>query len=123
MLSIPGSGGRGKACGRRSRSTHMSMSEFEKQFHSEGDNLFSLTITEPSLPADFNEEDVAFAQELLQLFSPEKVELPRFFVTTLLYPEDPRHTALDHGVAQNTTARVLRSLKPQRRLVSQHPSE
>src|SRR6266566_4915202 len=94
MLSIPGSGGHGKACGRRSRSTHMSMSEFEEQFHSEGDNLFSLSITEPSLPADFSEEDVAFAQELSQLFSPEKEELPPFFVQTLLEAEDPRYIPL-----------------------------
>ena len=100
----------------------MSMSEFEKQFHSEGDNLFSLSITEPSLPADFNEEDVAFAQELSQLFSPEKEELPPFFVQTLFEAEDPRYTPLDHGFAQKTSARVFRSLKLRRRLFSQQRS-
>ena len=100
----------------------MSMSEFEKQFHSEGDNLFSLSITEPSLPTDFSEEDVAFAQELSQLFSPEKEELPPFFVQTLLEAEDPRYIPLDHEFAQKTSARVFRSLKLRRRLFSQQRS-
>src|SRR5437588_558530 len=100
----------------------MSMSEFEKHVDREGDDLSSLFITEVPLPADFSEDDVAFAQELSQLFSPEEEVLPPFFAQTLLAAEDPRYVALDHGFAQKTSARVFRSLKLRRRLFSQQRS-
>src|SRR5437588_12379096 len=100
----------------------MSMSEFEKHVDREGDDLSSLFITEVPLPADFSEDDVAFAQELSQLFSPEEEVLPPFFSQTLLAGEDPRYVALDHGFAQKTCARVFRSLKLCSRLFSHQRS-
>lgn len=100
----------------------MSMSEFEKHLQSEGDNPFSLSITGASLPDDFSEDDIAFAQELSQLFSPEEEMLPPFFVQTLLEADDPRLVPLDHGFAHKTSARVFRSLKLRRSLFSQERS-
>lgn len=99
----------------------MSMSEYENQNHKEWDNLFPSTI-EPGLPADFSEEDVAFAQELGTLFSAPDEILPPYYAQTLLQAEDPRYSVVDHAFAQKTRARVFRALKLRRRLFFRRPS-
>jgi len=93
----------------------MSMSEYEKENHSEWDNLFPSTL-EPGLPADFSEEDALFAQELGTLFSAPDEILPPYYAQTLLQAEDPRYSVIDNAFAQRTSARVFRSLKLRRRL-------
>src|SRR5258706_6957594 len=121
MLLIPGSGERGKAYARRSRSTHMSMSEFDAQMNSGEEDLAS-SCQKPGLPPDFSEEDLAFAQELNALFSPEEEELPPYFVQTLLQAEDPRFRPVEHGFEKKTSVRVFHSLKLRRSLFDCHRS-
>src|SRR5215469_7237271 len=116
MLSIHGSGERGKAYARRSRSTHMSTSEFEGQLNSDGDAISPLHKQEHPIPADFGEEDLAFAEELNALFSPRDEELPPYFVQTLLEFEDPRYYPVESGFEKKTSVRVFRNLKLRRRL-------
>lgn len=98
----------------------MSMSEYENQKHqnhNESDNL-SLSAIEPTLPDDFSEEDIDFAQELSTLFSAQDEVLPPYYAQTLLQAEDPRYTVVDQAFAQKTRARVFRALKLRRRLFS-----
>src|SRR6185312_3975519 len=102
MLLIPGSGGRAKAYARRSRSTHMSMSEFDTKMNSGEDDFHSSFDHKQALPPDFSEEDLAFAQELNTLFSPEQEDLPPYFVQTLLQAEDPRFRPVEHGFEKKT---------------------
>src|SRR5579885_2651103 len=116
MLLIPGSGARGKAYARRSRSTHMSMSEFEKQMNREDDDSIPCLLRKEAIPLDFSEEDLAFAQELNALFSAEQEELPPFFVQTLLQAEDPRFRPVEYGFERKTSARVFRRLHLRRHL-------
>ena len=94
----------------------MNMSEFDNRKSNDGENEPSLRAMQTSLPADFSEDDLEFAQELGVLFSPEDEELPPYFVQTLLAAEDPRYLPVDHRFAQKTSARVFRSLKLRRRL-------
>lgn len=96
----------------------MSMSEFEKHMNSEHewDEQRSPSLTEQPVPADFSEEELAFALELNTLFSPEEEELPPYYVQTLLEAEDTRFHAVDNHFVQRTHARVFRSLKLRRRL-------
>src|SRR5260370_11660339 len=116
MLLIRGSGERGKAYVRRSRSTHMSMSEFEGQLNNDGDAISSLHKQEHAIPADFGEEDLAFVEELNALFSPEEEELPPYFAQTLLESEDPRFYPVEPDFEKKTSVRVFRDLKLRRPL-------
>src|SRR5437764_5019033 len=119
MQLIHASGERGKAYVRRSRSTHMSMSEFEIELNRWEDDSLRLSMQERTLPSDFSVEDVAFAQELEGLFAIAEEETPPYFVQTLLEPEDPRFQVVEHGFEHKTSARVFRRLKLKRRLF--HP--
>src|SRR5947209_18023498 len=119
MQLIHASGERGKAYVRRSRSTHMSMSEFEKELNRWEDDAPRLSMQERALPSDFSMEDVAFAQELETLFAINEEEVPPYFVQTLLEPEDPRFQVVEHGFEHKTSARVFRRLKLKRQLF--HP--
>src|SRR5258708_16248337 len=118
MLSIHDSGGRGKACAMPSRSTYMSMSEFEKQQNIPGRACSSDSIQGHPFPADFTEEDFAFAAELHAHFSPEEEDLPPYYVQTLLDVDDQRFVLVERGFEQRTTAHVFRRLKLRRRLFS-----
>lgn len=95
----------------------MNMSEFNNLNNDEEqEHNSALRATPTSLPADFSEDDLDFAQELSALFSPQDEELPPYFVQTLLAAEDPRYLPVDHRFVQKTSARVFRSLKLRRRL-------
>src|SRR5947209_6879731 len=121
MLLIRGSGERGKACVRRSRSMHMSMSEFDKQQNTKREDFSSLSTQ--GLPDDFSDEDLAFAQELDTLFALDEEELPPYFVQTLLDSEESHFQPIEHGVEHKTQARVFRRFILRRLLVfSQRPS-
>lgn len=94
----------------------MSMSEFDRQLNSESDDLFSHSPLEQQIPTDFGEEDLDFAQELNTIFSPEKEELPPYFVQTLLASEASLYQPVESGFEHKTSARVFRRLKLRRRL-------
>ena len=91
----------------------MSMNEFERQLNNEGDDF---PVRGQTVPTDFSEEDVAFAQELNSLFASGKEELPPYLVQTLLESEDARFRVVDHGFEHKTRARVFRRLKLRRHL-------
>lgn len=94
----------------------MNMSEFNNQNNDEQGEAFSLRTRHVSLPDDFSEDDLEFAQELNMLFSLEDEELPPYFAQTLMAAEDPRSLPAEEGFAQKTSARVFRSLRLRRRL-------
>ncbi len=94
----------------------MSMSEFDRQLYGESDDLFSLSTLEQEIPTDFGEEDLVFAQELNTIFSPEKEELPPYFVQTLLASEESLYHPVESGFEHKTRARVFRRLKLRRPL-------
>ncbi len=94
----------------------MSMSEFDRQLNTWEGDLSTLSTQGHDLPADFSEEDIAFAQELDTLFAPHKEEIPPYFVQTLLESDDPRFQPVEHGFEYKTRARVLRRLKLTHRL-------
>jgi hypothetical protein len=94
----------------------MSMSEFDRQLNGESYDMFSLSALEQEIPTDFGEEDLVFAQELNAIFSPEKEELPPFFVQTLLASEESLFQPVESGLEHKTRARVFRRLKLRRRL-------
>ncbi len=94
----------------------MSMSEFNRQLNSENDDSFSLSALEQAIPTDFGEEDLVFARELNTIFSPEKEELPPYFVQTLLASEEALFQPVESGFEHKTRARVFRRLKLRRRL-------
>src|SRR5437667_11887899 len=96
---------------------HMSMSEFEEQLNNAWEKDFSsFPMQEQVVPADFSNEEIAFAQELDSLFSVHEEEVPPYFVQTLLESEDPRFQAIEHGFEYKTRARVFRRLKLRRSL-------
>jgi hypothetical protein len=98
------------------------MSESKKYYNDEEPEPASLSARE-CLPGDFSEEEVAFAQELDELFSTETEEMPPLFVQTLLAAEDPRLRIAEHGFELKTRARVFRELHLNRRLFRpQRPS-
>src|SRR5260370_18175943 len=107
MLLIRGSGERGKAYVRRSRSTHMSMSEFEGQLNNDGDAISSLHKQEHAIPADFGEEDLAFVEELNAHFSPYEASFHPYGSRTLLESDVPRFYPVEHGLETITSARVF----------------
>lgn len=97
----------------------MSMSEFEgRQYDGLENDLshFSLSMQDKGIPDDFSEDDLAFAQELGELFSLDKEEIPPYFVQTLLESENPRFQPVEHGFEHKTRVRVFRRLKLRRRL-------
>ncbi|MBV9710480.1 MAG: hypothetical protein JO011_06155 [Ktedonobacteraceae bacterium] len=94
----------------------MSTSEFEEQPSGKENDLSLLSLREKRLPDDFSQEDMAFAQELESLFSPQDEEVPPYFVQTLLEPEHPRFLIVEQGFEQKTYARVFRRLNLRRRL-------
>lgn len=100
----------------------MNMSEFDNQKNNDQENEPSLRAIQTSLPADFSEDDLEFAQELGVLFAPEDEELPPYFVQTLMAAEDPHYLPVDHHFAQKTSARVFRSLRLRRHLFPARPS-
>ncbi|HEX6483406.1 MAG TPA: hypothetical protein VF043_31555 [Ktedonobacteraceae bacterium] len=98
----------------------MSMSEFDTHMN-RGDEDFNSSFDQlQAIPPDFSEEDLAFAQELNTLFSPEQEELPPYFVQTLLQAEDPRFRPVEYGFEKKTSARVFRRLRLRRRLFNAH---
>ena len=94
----------------------MSTSEFDEQASGKENDLFPLSLREKGLPCDFSEEDMAFAQELESLFSPQDEEVPPYFVQTLLEPDHPRFKVVEQGFELKTCAHVLRRLKLHRRI-------
>src|SRR5690348_17531680 len=95
---------------------HMSMNEFDQELNNEGNDNFSLTVTEQEVPSDFGEDDLIFARELNSIFSPEQEELPPYFVQTLMASEDQLFRPVEPGFEHKTRARVFRRLKLRRRL-------
>ncbi len=100
----------------------MSMSESDRQYDDvESEPPF--LAEENMFPADFSEEDAAFANALDSLFSLESEEIPPLFVQTLLASEDPRLQVVENGFELKVRARVFRQLNLNRRLFhSQRPS-
>ena len=92
----------------------MSMSEFDKQPNTKRENFSSLSTHD--LPADFSDDDVAFAQELDELFALPEEDIPPYYVQTLLDSEEPRFQPVEQGFELKTRARVFRRLKLRRRL-------
>ena len=101
----------------------MSMSEFERQENTEGDESFPVAIRRLTTPPnDFTEEDLAFARELNALFSLEEENLPPYYVQTLLDVDDQRFEPVPREFEHKTSARVFRRLKLRRRLFYTHVS-
>ncbi len=94
----------------------MNMSESNNRKNHEREDPSSLRAIHTSLPADFSEDDLEFAQELSVLFSPQDEELPPYYAQTLMAAEDPRYQPADQNFTLKTSARVFRSLHLRRRL-------
>ena len=94
----------------------MSMNEYDQELNNEGNDNFSLTVTDQEVPSDFGEDDLVFARELNSIFSPEQEELPPYFVQTLLASEDQLFRPVEPGFEHKTRARVFRRLKLHRKL-------
>lgn len=97
----------------------MSLSEYEghRNFWENDDEEPSSSLDDHGhLPADFDEEEIRFAQELEILFSPQTEELPPYFVQTLLESDDQRFRPAEDGLEQRVQAHVFRRLKLRRRL-------
>ena len=94
-----------------------SMNEFDRILPSEGDDQIPLFTQGYPLPADFNEEDLAFVEELYTLFAPEEEELTPYDAQTFLASTDPRYFPVEPGFEQKTSARVFQRLKLRRRLL------
>src|ERR1051326_7334143 len=105
-----------------SRSMHMSMSVSERRLggadNTDNENDLD-SLSSISLPGDFSEEELDFAQELNALFPVDKEVLPPLFVQTPLEADDPRYQPAHDNLAQRTYVRVCRDLKLNRRLY--HP--
>jgi len=94
----------------------MSTSEFENEWEDQHSDSSLLLRQELGLPEDFTDEDVAFAQEMKILFSPDKEEMPPYYVQTLLDAENPKFQPVEHGLEYKTQVRVFRRLKLRRHL-------
>lgn len=94
----------------------MNMSEFDKQKNNDEEPRASFSNLRSALPTDFSEDDLDFARELSELFSPEEEELPPYYAQTLLESENPRYLPVDTAFTHKTRARVFRSLNLRRRL-------
>lgn len=95
----------------------MRMSEFERP-----ENEPSFAAYNASMPADFTEEDLAFAAELHALFPPDEESLPPYYVQTLLDVNDQRFDPVVRGFEYKTSAHVFRRLKLRRRIFRAHLS-
>jgi hypothetical protein len=97
----------------------MSMSESERRpggaDNTDNENDLDC-LSSISLPGDFSEEELDFAQELNALFPVDEEVLPPLFVQTLLEADDPRYQPAHEDLAQRTYVRVCRDLKLKRRL-------
>jgi hypothetical protein len=99
----------------------MSMSEFD-ELPPEGEEelpFHSLSKPGKPIPEDFSEEDIAFAQELGALFSPDQEEVPPYFVQTLLQAESECFRPPETGFEHRTRANVFRQLELRRPLFPQ----
>ncbi len=94
----------------------MSTSEFENEWEDQHSDSSLLLRQELGLPEDFTDEDVTFAQEMKTLFSPDKEEMPPYYVQTLLDAENSKFQPVEHGLEYKTQARVFRRLKLRRHL-------
>ena len=94
----------------------MSMSEFERQPNAWDRDFSTLSMQGHDLPADFSDDDMAFAQELDELFALPEEDIPPYYVQTLLDSEEPRFQPVEQGFELKTRARVFRRLKLRRRL-------
>jgi hypothetical protein len=94
----------------------MSMSEFEGQLNTWDSDFSTLSTQGHDLPADFSDEDMAFAEELDELFVLHEEDIPPYYVQTLLDSEEPRFQPVEPGFELKTRARVFRRLKLKRRL-------
>jgi len=94
----------------------MNMSEFDGQMNKEDTWPSSISLSGHTVPDDFSDEDVAFAQELGSLFDVEQENLPPYFVQTLLDSENPRFSPAERGFEHKARVRVFRRLKLHRRL-------
>lgn len=94
----------------------MNMSEFDGQLNKEDAWPSSISLSGHTVPDDFSDEDVAFAQELGSLFDVEQENLPPYFVQTLLDSENPRFSPVERGFEHKARVRVFRRLKLRRRL-------
>jgi hypothetical protein len=94
----------------------MSMNEFDQEQNNENNDMLSCAVPEQKVPPDFGEDDLVFAHELNSIFSPEREELPPYFVQTLLASEDQLFRPVDPRFEHKTRARVFRRLKLHRRL-------
>jgi hypothetical protein len=99
----------------------MSTSEFEGEENSVEDEFASLSQPSRDMPADFNEGDLAFVEELNTVLALPEEELLQYHVQTLLEASDPRFQPVDQGFEQKILARVLRRLYLPRRLFSARP--
>jgi len=93
------------------------MNEFDRKLPGEGDDQLPLFTQGYPLPADFDEEDLAFVEELYTLFAPEEEDLPPYDAQTFLASTDPRYFPVERGFEQKTNARVFQRLKLRRRLL------
>jgi hypothetical protein len=95
----------------------MSMSEFERQLNDMWEiEPSSLPKQGEVMPADFSDEDIAFAQELDSFFDIAREEIPPYYVQTLLDPEQLSFQPVANNFVYKTRARVFRRLKLRRRL-------
>jgi hypothetical protein len=94
----------------------MSMNEFDQEENNESDDMLSLAVPEREVPPDFGVDELVFAHELNSIFSPEREELPPYFVQTLLASEDQLFRPVEPGFEHKTRARVFRRLKLHHRL-------
>jgi len=98
----------------------MSTGDFERYLSGPEDDLPLPSVPSQGLPADFSADDLAFAQELEELFLFEKEDLPPYFAQTLLQPDNPRFQAVQPRFEQKVSAQVFHRLHLRRRLY--HPS-
>ncbi|MDQ6645271.1 MAG: hypothetical protein M3Y76_12550 [Chloroflexota bacterium] len=94
----------------------MSMSEFERQMNTWDRDFSTLSTQGHDLPADFSDDDVAFAEELDELFALHKEDIPPYYVQTLLDSEEPLFQPVEQGFELKTRVRVFRRLKLRYRL-------
>jgi len=92
------------------------MSEFERQLNTWDRDFSTLSTQGHDLPADFSDDDVAFAEELDELFALHKEDIPPYYVQTLLDSEEPLFQAVEQGFELKTRVRVFRRLKLRYRL-------
>ena len=94
----------------------MSMSEFERQMNTWDRDFSTISTQGHDLPADFSDDDVAFAEELDELFALHKEDIPPYYVQTLLDSEEPFFQPVEQGFELKTRVRVFRRLKLRYRL-------